>query len=272
MSGEILQSQIVKPKSWISQEWAKYKLSIGYIAGFVLSFKVWNILVIGKTINSNFFVSQVGFFILGVAHFFLFYWIMPWANKKNLKPIKECLFILLMLGLANILFYVNFGKNVFLKGDPNLAPSVIPFIIPFLIMKAWDFWEAVPERLYKTWQYPVGMKPPIIQPQGGALTLNFKIDTVKEGTRFKEPFPYQMDLDKTLGDHLHFYLFQHNAKYTGDKTILISDPATNSSYNWSFCTYNVLQRIFGGSTVLDFSVPIKNLNLKTGTLIEVQNN
>lgn len=270
MSGEILQSQIAKPKSWISQQWAKYKQSIGYVACFVLLFKGWHILAL-KYFPLNFILSQIGYFVLGIIHFHLFYIFLSWADKKNLKPLKESLFTLLLVSLAYILVFIHFNKKVLGLGDSSLSWSVIPFIIPFLVMKAWDFWEAIPERLYKTWQYPVGMKPPFIQPQN-TLILMMKIDTIKEGEQFLDPNPFQIDIEKTLGDHLHLYLFTRNAKYTGDQTILISDPKTGIPNKWSFITYNFFQRIFGGETVLDFDVPIKNLNLKTGTLVVVLNN
>ncbi len=268
MNESLINTQTAKPKSAFNSFLSRYKSTILYTLCFIVSFTLWFVFLDGsfkKSLN-QFVIGQIGFLIFGVIHAILIYKMLSWTLIKNLNPWKEIIFTLALAAIAIGLGYLT--RKGFQISEKDLLPlSCVPFLIPFLLLIAWDFWEAIPAKDYLKWEYPVGLKPPFIQPQKNPLILNFKIDLIKEGLDFKEPFAYEMDGDKSLGDHMHFYIYHHNQKYTGEKTILISDPKNNIPYGWIFCTYNFI----GIQRVLDFRVPIKELKLKQGSTIEVQN-
>lgn len=271
MSGEILQSQIPKPKSYISGQWARYKQSVIYVLLFLMLFTLWHQIIVAKYENrSNTFIySQLVFFILGVGHFFLFYWFLSWAQKKNLYHLKEISLTAVIAILGFLVFFIKLKWNLpfiaSVKDENQLRWSVIPFIIPFLIMKAWDFWEAIPEREYKGWKYPAGMEPPVIIPSG-EVSVKINLQLQKKGQIFQAFKKYDLDLNKTLGDHLHFLIYDF-PNSPGGYVIEISDPITNTPYNWIF----TINPFLLSQKVLDFNIPVKELNLKTGMTIDIQN-
>jgi len=234
-------------------------------------FFVWNAIVANryeKNPTRTFLVSQIGYLLIGVLYTWLLFKIISWTDRNKPWPWNEIIFTLSLLILAIFLGFIKV-KLPFMNigtSDNDLTYSAVPFLIPYVLLKSWDFWQTIPEKRFHAWKYPTGMEPPIIMPSG-QVTLKVNLETIKDGEKKIQPFrKYDLDLNKTLGEHLHFLLYDFPNSPDG-YPIPIADPVTNDSYKWIFKSkpYLLLPQ-----KVLDFRVPVKDLNLRTGMIIDIE--
>ncbi|MEP7267408.1 MAG: TssN family type VI secretion system protein [Saprospiraceae bacterium] len=273
MSTDILQSQIAKPRSKFREWFSNYKNELIYYVVFIAIVLLWNKLYIIKHYgdNNSFVISQIVFFVFGIAHVYFLYKYCKWANDNKLWAETIFTIGLLLVGFLLIKFrgsipWINKGVNPGDFKDALFSTSALPFILPFLFKKAFDYWEAIPEKSFKDWQYPAGMEPPTIQ-SAGQVSVKFNLDLNKEGTSVKTIKKYDLDLEKSLGEHLQFFIYDFNANTQDGKTILIADADSNDPYKWVF----KMNRPLLPMKILDHDLPVKDLNLKTGDTIDIDN-
>ena len=132
------------------------------------------------TISRSSLVFMLGMFFLflGMLHVALAPSFHPWVNKdKFLRFFGFTLGLTLVGGaIFFLVFYLIERKSLSPMGlfADNFTMSILLFPLPFFIVKAYEYWKEIPERVIEAWLLPVNEASPFIEP-GRALILHFNI-------------------------------------------------------------------------------------------------
>lgn len=261
---DIIQSQFSKPQNIVLQWLSARKYTIWYVLALGIIALLWKLVAGGKITVIWFFCSQILFLILGAVHVYLLDKTIPWNGKY--KFWNEALWTILMTAFSVILLskIVSFSWVGGGTTTTTFFLSALSFSLPFFFTQAYKFWNAIPEKTWKAWQYPFGMEPPVIYMVGHEVVMN--LDLLKEGDKF-HPITIKLDMNKSLGEHLHFIIYNYNLNPKYGKIILTADPVTNEPYS---CRFYVKPWKLWWGRVLDFNAPVKELGLKTNWTIQIQ--
>lgn len=174
---------------------------------------------------------------LGAVHFVLLYRVNPWSRREGFLPEFAFTVLLALLGAA------CFGLTYYGLGVAGFAvlfgSAFCLFPLPFLVVKACDYWLAIPGRSYRPWLLPVDKQPPVIGYTSDYLDLIFHIP-IRQGSPDVAEFDIRSPLDSNVGDLFHYLLYRHNEQEKLDPRIpgiqIAEDNRRDKLYGWLFFT------------------------------------
>jgi hypothetical protein len=192
---------------------------------------------------------------LGGLHLALLYRVNPWSRRDSFLP--EFAFTLL-LALVGAAAFVLTGHWLGAARFAGLFGSVFClFPLAFLVVKACDYWLAIPGKSYRPWHLPLEKQPPVIGPTREYLDLVFHIP-VSQGSPDVAEFDIRSPLDSNVGDLFHYLLYRHNEQEKLDPRIpaieIAEDNRRDKLYGWLFFT-----RHYNGRAYIDPRQDIKSV-------------
>jgi hypothetical protein len=160
-----------------------------------------------------FIVIQALFLIIGSLNAWLLYRLLPWASKD--KFIWEFLFTFVIACFGAIFSMLVFTFLLHIAAFQYVMLSALAwFFVPFFFAQAYNRYLAIPSRIYKTWQYPVGRE--ISDPLDSELVSLFVISFVfhkkmndPEITTFRAKAPAKM----VFGRLFFYFLNDYNDRH-----------------------------------------------------------
>jgi hypothetical protein len=204
-------TQFIKP---VQVNPASYKKTILYCLGLLVLFLLVAALgLLGNSTNLGwiYFLMQLMFVGAGCLHVWLIYRMAPFLHRADMWPTAFFTFFLALLGAA-----IMAGLYFFLGKKENLAlgTAAFGFVLPYFVVKAFDYFERIPERRYKLWYYPLGKDIPDMDllDLSKILVIQFELpkrDGDTSFTNFKAKAPVSM----LFGELFFLFMYDYNERH-----------------------------------------------------------
>ncbi len=175
-----------------------------------------------------YYIAQILSLVLGIAHVFLIRAIFPEVVSENFGNGFWMTIVIMILSAiaAAVLYYI-------IKLPYNFITYIIPFIIPYLAWQAFNYFAAIPPRIYKLWYYPVSEDIPDLD----FIDLN-QVEMVQfllkksPKNAAKSNFTSKAPLNMTLGQLFFILINDYNEK-NPQSTVTYLTPE-QKPYGWWF--------------------------------------
>jgi len=193
---------------------ASYKKTIFYCLGQLVLFALIAALgLLGSSTNIQwiYFLIQFLFVGAGVLHVWLMYRMASFLHRDEMWPGAFFTLLLALLGASiavALYFFLDRKENL------GLATAAVAFILPYFVLKAFDFFEQIPQRKYKLWYYPLGKEIPDMDLLDLSKILVIQFELAKrEGdtalTNFKAKAPVSM----LFGELFFLFMYDYNERH-----------------------------------------------------------
>jgi len=167
---------------------------------------------------------------LGILHNAIIHKAIHWPSKTNF--ISEFLLTVNTAAIGGIFLLLSFtliGETTFCT---LMLSALIWFIVPFLFTRAVAFYSQIPERVFKTWSYPIDnpIPDPTDSELASPMVISFEFQkkvNQEDFTIFRAKAPK----DIRFGNLFYFFINDYNSRHP-EGTI---EVATKSgAYPWVF--------------------------------------
>jgi hypothetical protein len=158
--------------------------------------------------DTYFYFAQVLVLMLGIAHIFLMYRLVPQIRPGDFwKGLGFSVLIMLAgAGVAAIAFY-------FIGLDYRFLTYILPFVVPFICGQVFRFFFDIPSPVYKNWYYPLNEEMPDLD----MIDLS-RIEVISfvfnkhPGDATQTNFTAKAPLNMTLGQLFFIFINDYNDK------------------------------------------------------------
>jgi hypothetical protein len=179
-----------------------------------------------------FIIIQVLILIIGSLNAYFLYRFLPWASKD--KFVWEFLYSFVIACFGAIFFLLGFTFLLHIAAFQYvMLSSFVWFFVPFFFVQAYHRYLAIPSRIYKTWQYPVGREIP--DPLDSELVSLFVISFVfhkkmndSEITTFRAKAPAKM----VFGRLFYYFINDYSDRHRESPIEFLDQE--NHPYGWVF--------------------------------------
>jgi hypothetical protein len=207
-----------------------YKVFIYYTIGALILFGVINCigLISSLSVQTLFFLELLASLTAGIIHLFLMKIFFAGLHSQ-----KSLLFtvILTILGLIAVLlfnlFILNTASHIF------YTLGLVLFPLPFLFIYSLQLYLNIPDKIFKTWEYPVDHAMPNLDLLDLTRVLIIQFEFLKSTnetsiTNFKAKAPYNMP----FGELFYIFISDYNESHP-QNAIEVSD-SRQVTYSWIF--------------------------------------
>jgi len=207
-----------------------FKVFIYYAIGTMILFVVINCigLISSFSIQSLFFLVLLAYLISGIIHLLLMK-----VFFADLDSPKSLLFtvILTVLGLFTVLLFNLLVLNKTSHAFYTLGLVLFP--LPFLFIYSLQLYLNIPDKIFKTWQYPTDHAMPNLDLLDLTRVLIIQFEFLKStsetsNTNFKAKAPYNMP----FGELFYIFISDYNESHP-QNTIKVTDDQ-HQPYSWIF--------------------------------------
>lgn len=177
-----------------------------------------------------FIILQILMLVLGMIHNRIFQGVLEWPSETSFKAeFLLTLNIATIGGIFLLLALTYTGINYF---NTLMISSVIWFLVPFIFTKAIIWHAMIPERIFKTWSYPVDkpMADPTDAELASPMVISFEFQkkvNEDDSTIFRAKAPK----DIQFGRLFYFFINDYNSRHP-EGTIEVSSKS--NPYPWVF--------------------------------------
>jgi Type VI secretion system, TssN len=206
-------TQFVKPPQ-VKVNPAQYKKTIFYCLGMLVLFALVGALgLLGNSTNLQwiYFLMQLLLVGVGVLHVWLMYRMASFLHREDTWPGAFFTLLLALFGAAaTVALYYYLGK----RENLGLATATIGFILPYFVLKAFDYFELIPQKKYKLWYYPLGKDIPDMDLLDLSKILVIQFELAKRQgdttlTNFKAKAPVSM----LFGELFFLFMYDYNERH-----------------------------------------------------------
>jgi len=182
---------------------------------------------------------EIDLIALGSLHVWAMYQFSPWSRREGFQSEFPFTLLVSLLGAIGFFFFYRWLG----VGDyaPVFVTAFIFLPLVFLVIKAYDFWMAIPSKIYKPWYLPIDAPPAKIERVDQYKDLVFHIPVTRDSPQVAE-FKIRSPLNKNLGDLFCYLVYRHNEQEKLDPTIPDIEIAENHRrdklYGWLFFSEN----------------------------------
>lgn len=207
-------------------------------------------------------VAQLFIVTIGILHVLVAPKLLPWYAKEPLSI--QLAFILSILlftyFFANLAFTFLVSSQVETVWHLSSLWFLVPVLLNLTILRLLE----VPPKLYKKWQYPVGIhiEDPTDDEMENPVVISFvfkKHINSPEETTFRAKAPQEMK----LGRLFYFFINDYNSRHP-ESPVSFFD-ANNQPHQWTF--YKLKSKIFKLKTALDPDELIHKCRIKENDIL-----
>lgn len=156
-------------------------------------------------------ISQAFIIALGTLNVLLIKKILPWFEEQVFS--MQILFLICILVFGYLFSNLSFTFFVSSKVQLVWTLSLLWFIVPILLNRAIDRLLEVPQKVYKTWQYPsAAVEDPSDEEMENPVVISFifqKNSKSTDSTIFRAKAPVEM----SLGRLFYFFINDYNSRH-----------------------------------------------------------
>jgi hypothetical protein len=207
-----------------------YKVFIYYAIGTMILFGIINCigLISSFSVQSVFFLILLAYLMAGIIHLFMMKFIFA-----DLTYQKSLLFTVLLtfLGIIALLLLNFFILKIASHTFYTLALVLFP--LPFLFIYSLQLYLNIPDKIFKTWQYPMDHAMPDLDLLDLTRVLIIQFEFLKSTsetsiTNFKAKAPYNMP----FGELFYIFISDYNESHPQNTIEIINTQQV--PYPWIF--------------------------------------
>lgn len=208
-------------------------------------------------------VLQALMLILGIVHQPAMEKFLLWPSRTSFTA--EFLFTLLTALIGGVFLLLVFTLIGMKNFNTLMLSSIIWFLVPFFYLKAVAWYSKIPEKVYKTWAYPVGKQVPdptdaeMASPMVISFEFQKKVNEV-DFTIFRAKAPKDIQFGKLF----YFFINDYNSRHPEG---IIEALSKNVPYPWVF---HFKTKWFEKKRVLDPDETVYHNQIKENSVIVCQ--
>lgn len=177
-----------------------------------------------------FIVLQILMLILGIVHIWAAGKFLRWPSRESF--LNEFLLTLTTAAIGGVFMLLAFTAVGMENFSTLLAISIVWFLVPFLFSKSVDWYSMIPDRVFKTWIYPVDHPIPdptdreLAMPMVISFEFQKKVDDA-DFTIFRAKAPKDIEFGKLF----YFFINDYNSRHP--ESVIEVSSKTNP-YPWVF--------------------------------------
>lgn len=207
-----------------------------------------------------FIILQVLILILGIVHNSVSTRVLTWPSKTSFLP--EFLLTLNTAAIGGVFLLLAFSLTKMENFSTLMISSIIWFLVPFFFNRSLEWYAMIPERIFKTWSYP--LDKPIADPTDAELAspmvVSFEFQKkVNEGdyTIFRAKAPKDIQFGKLF----YFFINDYNGRHP-EGTIEVATK--QNPYPWVF---HFKPKLFVKTRYLDPDETVYHNQIKENSVI-----
>jgi hypothetical protein len=177
-----------------------------------------------------FILLQIMILVIGIIHISIMKKTLRWSSNESLS--SELLLTLntsVAGGVFLLLTFSLLGANEF---SLLMLSALVWFFVPFFFIKSMEFYRRIPERIYKTWAYPVDnpIPDPTDNELASPMVISFEFQkkvNQEDFTIFRAKAPKDIQFGKLF----YFFINDYNSRHP-ESTIEISSKS--APFPWVF--------------------------------------
>lgn len=177
-----------------------------------------------------FIVLQVLMLLLGIIHISVIQKLLRWPSKSSFTG--EFLLTLNTAVTGGVMLLLAFTLAGMENFSTLMLSSIIWFLVPFFFAKAVAWYAVIPERIFKTWAYPIDK--PIPDPTDSEMAMPMVISFEFQKKVNDEDFTIfraKAPKDIQFGKLFYFFINDYNSRHP-EGIIEVSSKST--PYPWVF--------------------------------------
>jgi hypothetical protein len=207
-----------------------------------------------------FIVLQLFILAIGIIHIRILKKTLSWTSNESI--IGEFLVTLntaVAGGFFLLLTFSLLGANEF---SLLMLSALVWFFVPFFFIKSMDFYLTIPERIYKTWSYPIDnpIPDPTDSELASPMVISFEFQkkvNQEDFTIFRAKAPKDIQFGKLF----YFFINDYNSRHP-ESTIEVSSKSI--PFPWVF---QFKPKLFARFSYLDPDETVYHNQIKENSVI-----
>ena len=177
-----------------------------------------------------FIVLQALMLILGIVHHPAMEKFLLWPSRNSFTA--EFLFTVLTALIGGVFLLLGFTLVGMKNFNTLMLSSIIWFFVPFFYLKAVAWYSKIPEKVYKTWAYPVNKQipDPTDAEMASPMVISFEFQKKVNELDFTI-FRAKAPKDIQFGKLFYFFINDYNGRHPEG---IIEALSKNDPYPWVF--------------------------------------